>query len=527
MPDPSASKARADVDLDAVVAAAPRSILLLDSLGVITWINQATSTLTGLAVEDVIGRSILEFIVDDDVALVLESMEYLLDRPGPFRAMEFRYRRADGSTGVLEAVSANHLADPAVNGIVVQVHDITERRIIDQVLEAIASGATFAATMALVARLVEEQLPGTRAIIGVDPVDGRFRTAVSAYDLVDETAADQTDQADHSDRADQADQADSDDRSDGGPDDPRPHRGPEEPWTQAIRTRAAVIHGDLDELPAALQEEARSQGFVGCWVIPILSPGISPGISLGVSTGTTPGSGEVEGGIIAWRTRPGAPSPGERMAVERSGRLVALALERRKSHDLLSHAARHDNLTHLPNRAQFFQRLSRELRRAGSLLAVLYLDLDGFKSVNDRYGHRAGDEVLISVAHRIEATLRPDDLTARLGGDEFGIICCHLHNPDEAITIAERLIEALSEPISLPAEAIRSPEMAALAGAPILDLDALEHGPVSVDIGATIGIAFGSEVGTDHERLVELADAAMYQGKRAGRGVWRLSTRPS
>ena len=135
-----------------------------------------------------IGRSILEFIIEDDVALVLESLEYLLERSGMFRPMEFRYRRPNGSTGVLEAVSANRLRDPAVEGIVVQVHDVTERRIIDQVLEAIASGATFAATMRLVARLVEEQLEGTRAIIGVDPLDGRFRTAVSAFDLVDDLA---------------------------------------------------------------------------------------------------------------------------------------------------------------------------------------------------------------------------------------------------------------------------------------------------------------------------------------------------
>ena len=186
-----------------------------------------------------------------------------------------------------------------------------------------------------------------------------------------------------------------------------------------------------------------------------------------------------------------------------------------------SHAARHDNLTHLPNRAQFFQRLSRELRRSGHLVAVLYLDLDGFKSVNDRFGHRAGDEVLISVAKRIEATLRPDDLTARLGGDEFGVICCHLNEPEEAINIAERLIETLALPIALPPDAIRSPEMAALAGAEVVDID--HDTLIEVSIGVTIGIAFGAEVGNDHERLVELADAAMYQGKSAGRGVWRLS----
>jgi len=486
--DPPTSPPQAQFDLQAIVDHAPRPMLVLDSQGTITWANRATGDLAGLSAEAILGHSILEFIVDDDVALVLESMEYLLDRPGRFRPMEFRYRRADGSTGVLEAVSANQLRDESVNGIVVQVHDITERRIIDQVLESIASGATFAATMRLIARLVEEQLEGTRAIIGVDPVDGRFRSAISVFDLVDELAGAE---------------------ALGEPGDPAQDGGPREaPWARAIRTRTTVIASSLDEIPPALRDEARQQGFSACWVIPILSPT----------------SGEVEGGLIAWRTKSGPPSPGERVAAERASRLVALALERRRSHDLLSHAARHDNLTHLPNRAQFFQRLSRELRRSGRLVAVLYLDLDGFKSVNDRYGHRAGDEVLIAVAKRIEATLRPDDLTARLGGDEFGVICCHLHEPEEAITIAERLIESLAEPIALPPDAIRSPEMAALAGVPVIDLDEDDDTLIEVNVGATIGIAFGAEVGTDHERLVELADAAMYQGKRAGRGVWRLSS---
>ena len=188
MSDPPTSPPQAPFDLQAVVDHAPRPLLLLDSQGTITWSNRAAGDLAGLDPQAIVGHSILEFIVDDDVALVLESMEYLLDRPGRFRPMEFRYRRPDGSTGVIEAVSSNQLRDETVNGIVVQVHDITERRIIDQVLESIASGATFAATMRLIARLVEEQLEGTRAIIGVDPVDGRFRSAISVFDLVDELA---------------------------------------------------------------------------------------------------------------------------------------------------------------------------------------------------------------------------------------------------------------------------------------------------------------------------------------------------
>ncbi len=487
MSDPPTSPTRAMFDPAAIVEQAPRPILLLDSQGVVRWANRAAGDLAGLPSTALTGRNVLEFIVDDDAALVLESMEYLLDRPGRFRPMEFRYRRPDGSTGVVEAVSANHLHDPAVNGIVVQAHDITERRIIDQILASIASGATFSVTLRLVARLVEEQLDRTRVIIGVDPVDGRFRSAISVFDLVDELAGSE---------------ALSEPIDGHQPDEPGSR---ESPWSRAIRTRTPVIASSLDEIPPGLREEARQQGFSACWVTPVVSPV----------------SGQVEGALIIWRADPGPPSPGARAVNERAARLVALALERRRSHDLLSHAARHDTLTHLPNRAQFFQRLSRELRRSGRLVAVLYLDLDGFKSVNDRYGHRAGDEVLISVARRIEATLRPDDLTARLGGDEFGVICCHLHAPEEAITIAERLIESLALPIPLPPDAIRSPEMAELAGAPVVELDA--DSLIEVSIGVTIGIAFGAEVGTDHELLVELADAAMYQGKSAGRGVWRLS----
>jgi diguanylate cyclase (GGDEF)-like protein len=225
---------------------------------------------------------------------------------------------------------------------------------------------------------------------------------------------------------------------------------------------------------------------------------------------------------MIWRSERGSPSPGDRVAIERAVRLLALALERRRSHSMLLHAARHDTLTGLPNRSQFYQRLARELRRDEHLLAVLYLDLDGFKPVNDRYGHRAGDQVLIAVGARIEEVLRPDDLTGRLGGDEFGVICSRLHDPAEAIAIAERLIAAIGQPIGLTAGSIRSPEMAIVAGAPIIEPE--DDHILEVTVGASIGIAFGPEAGTDHERLVELADAAMYQAKRAGRGTWRLST---
>ena len=155
-------------------------------------------------------------------------------------------------------------------------------------------------------------------------------------------------------------------------------------------------------------------------------------------------------------------------------------------------------------------------------MAVLYLDLDGFKPINDRYGHRAGDHVLAQIARRIEGVLRPRDLTARLGGDEFGVLCSQLRDEAEAIAIAERLIAAVGEPLTLPGDTIRSPELAAIAGAPVIDITDRNE-PVVVSVSVSVGIAFGHQSGTDDERLVELADAAMYQAKATGRGTWYRS----
>jgi diguanylate cyclase (GGDEF)-like protein len=279
------------------------------------------------------------------------------------------------------------------------------------------------------------------------------------------------------------------------------------PWSEAIRTGEMLIHTDLTTLDPAMQEEARSQGFEACWVFPVRQPSTH----------------EVTACLIAWRTRPGGPSPGERVAGDRMGRLLSLALERRRAQGLLLHAARHDALTGLPNRSQFFRHLGRELHRDGHLVAVLYLDLDGFKPVNDRYGHRAGDHVLGQIARRIEGVLRPRDLTARLGGDEFGVLCTQLRDEAEAIAIAERLIAAVAEPMVLPDETIRSPELAAMAGTPIIDVTGRDE-PVVVSVTVSVGIAFGHQSGTDDERLVELADAAMYQAKASGHGSWFRSS---
>jgi len=471
-----------------VMSAAPGVLMVINGDGVIEWISDASTYLIGSPPAELIGRNIFDYVLAEDVDLVVESLAHAAAQTdqisGQFGEMEFRYRRPNGSVGVLGASTVNRVDESDVGGIVVQVQDVTERRLADDVLRSIVADVDITETMQLVAKLVEEQLGQSHVVVGVGPVDGSFRLAASSASV---------------------------DRQLG---DSEPQDAPlvnpimiDAPWVRAMHSNAIVIDANIETLPSWLRTEARSQGFKSCWSFPISQNATS----------------EPEACIMVWRDSAGAPSPGARMAVERAGRLIALALERRRTHSELVHAARHDPLTGLPNRAQFFRRLARELRRDQELVAVLYLDLDGFKPINDRFGHRAGDQVLMAVSRRIEEVLRPHDMTGRLGGDEFGVICPLVHDPNEAIAIAERIMESVAKPIQLHAEMIRTSEMALLAGSPVLDLRDSD-GIVEVTVSTSIGIVFSSEVEADHERLVELADAAMYKAKRAGRGTWYRST---
>ena len=158
-----------------------------------------------------------------------------------------------------------------------------------------------------------------------------------------------------------------------------------------------------------------------------------------------------------------------------------------------------DPLTRLPNRDATFGRLEEALYSAArhdARVAVFYVDLDGFKGINDQYGHAVGDVTLIEVARRMQATLRRDELIGRLGGDEFAAVLPNVSSVDEVLTAAERLGNRLAEPI---------------------DVDDLPF-----CISATIGIALFPDDGDWAQPLLGNADAAMYQAKREGRDSIRL-----
>ncbi|MFP4138768.1 MAG: diguanylate cyclase domain-containing protein [Halomonas sp.] len=165
----------------------------------------------------------------------------------------------------------------------------------------------------------------------------------------------------------------------------------------------------------------------------------------------------------------------------------------------VQHRALHDGLTGLPNRLHLDQHLAQGLRlarREGHGLAVLFLDLDHFKEVNDRLGHAAGDDLLRAVTERLRGAMREADFLARIGGDEFVAVLTPLrHGEASAIAVADNLIHTLSEPFPLRGE--------------------------TITIGVSVGIALYPEDGEDGPTLVQAADAAMYRAKANGRNTWR------
>ncbi|HKB79918.1 MAG TPA: EAL domain-containing protein, partial [Thermoanaerobaculia bacterium] len=163
--------------------------------------------------------------------------------------------------------------------------------------------------------------------------------------------------------------------------------------------------------------------------------------------------------------------------------------------------AYHDVLTQLPNRKLFTDRLGQNLthaRRSGKSLAVMFVDLDHFKEINDRLGHTAGDELLLEMARRLRECVRSDDTVARLGGDEFTIILSELRHPEDAVTVAEKIIQAVQRPVIV--------------------------GATPIDVSASIGIALYPVDGTDPESLLRNADSAMYRAKESGRNTYQLCT---
>jgi len=179
--------------------------------------------------------------------------------------------------------------------------------------------------------------------------------------------------------------------------------------------------------------------------------------------------------------------------------------KRKQTEQRLEQLALYDALTGLPNRLLFFERMSQLLalaKRNKNILAVLYMDLDRFKTINDTLGHEVGDALLAQVSQRMKTSIRSSDTVARMGGDEFIGVCGFITAPGDAATVAEKIIKILSEPFFIKGN--------------------------ECSIGVSVGISLYPQDGDDAESLVSKADTAMYRVKESGGGGYQYhsDTRP-
>ena len=238
-----------------------------------------------------------------------------------------------------------------------------------------------------------------------------------------------------------------------------------------------AVSADLNEDPkwAPIRGMAKMAGVAHCWSMPIKDS-----------------AGEVLGTLALYGRHPRRPQPEHVALLQDWARVAGTALERTRSIARLKHDARHDSLTGLPNRAAIFEKLDTAIQQvcATAPLAVLFVDLDGLKAMNDTLGHDVADEMIREVARRLTHSLRADDFVGRFGGDEFIVVAEHLGGPEEAGALGAKLLDAVAQPLP---------------------------GLGSRVVTASIGIALIRNSAIDAREAIRRSDKAMYEAKRTGR----------
>jgi diguanylate cyclase (GGDEF)-like protein/PAS domain S-box-containing protein len=422
-------------------------VSLFDAEGRFVYLSPSHARVLGYEPSDLLGCRAIDLIHPDDRQRSATAFADQLLGDAPTEPIEHRQRHRDGSYRWIEAVAQNRLGDPGVRGIVVNARDVTERKRAEQlaadearILERVARGVPLAETLAAVVAMVEQVLDDcTGAVITRD--ESSLQVLVAPGLDPDTIRAVETESL------------------------PPPNPTPDE-----------VIVRDIED-PAIPNSEGRrtllADGFHTVWATPLRSSA----------------TGDVLGGLLVLRRDRQSPSPGDHRLLALAGNVAAIAIARDREVTRLARAARRDPLTSLPNRTEAIDRLAAISRPEAEMTAVLFLDLDRFKLLNDNHGHAAGDRVLIEIGRRLRAATRPGDLVARLGGDEFVVVCEHLSEPDEAVDIANRVLRVVREPIEIDGRA--------------------------VVVKASIGIAAGC--GENPESVLRDADAAMYLAKDRGR----------
>ena len=422
-------------------------VLVIDAEANVVWANEAVSRVLGHDPADSLGSSIAEFLHPDDLERAVEVVA--LDAAGAFDVTPitpalYRARHLDGSWVVLELNGASAVAGSDHVLVVGRVGG--DLVLTDRLLEAVTGGATVADQVELVLEMGRWRHPGEGYAVYYRDADGTPRCL----------------SADVPDRL-----------RDLGPDG-------SSPWALDLGDQPEMV--PLDPAVAAAATRA---GFTGCLAGHVPDPLHDEGAR-----------------IVIWTGPYGPTTAGHRYAMSTMRRALRLVLQQRAQVHLLEQAARVDDLTRLTSRTRFFELVGQRrpdhsgTGRTGHGPAILYVDLDGFKAVNDNHGHAAGDQVLRAAAGRLRSVEPPGCEWARLGGDEFVLLVEQVHSADHAVEIARQVVAAFQEPI--------------------------EINGVSAHVGASVGLAVGAP-GDSADAVLEAADRALFQAKASGRNRWQLA----
>ena len=451
-------------------------LIVTDREGVVTYTGPSVEHVLGVVPDELVARSCFELVHPDDLARVLNDFGEEVRGTAKRTPSEMRVRHADGTWRHVSVLATNLLDLPSVRGVVLNCRDVSHHREVadflseqSAVLERVARGMALEDTLGAVVRLVEGRIPGSVCSIGQLDDAGQVRIKVApsmpapvvqAIDAVPGTS-----NLGRSLRA----------------------PGP-----------AAVIYDDLatDFRWASAGPVVTAHGLRACWAMRL----------------SAPGTGTLLGAMAVYLPDARRPGPDELLLLERATHLASIAVERSEFEATLEHQALHDKLTGLPNRSLLLDRIEQALarsRRLGTFVAVLFIDLDDFKVINDSLGHAAGDRLLQQVAARFHRPLRAGDTVGRFGGDEFLLVCEDIDGEAGAAAVATRLAIELEPPFELDDTRVfvRASVGIALAGG---------EGPSRPDDLAAADLAH------DAESLVRNADAAMYRAKERGRSRFEI-----
>lgn len=484
-----------DVDLAAVLRALPDGVVVIDHLAQVLWINARFTELTGWQLEEVRGRNGLDLIDPVQQLDAIEALSIVREAPNAIPPGAYRLQHRDGGFVPLEMHAASIDPDDEGSVTVLLARPVDYQTLMVDGLELLNGDGPIEVMADYIVNGIGFR-SGAMTLVFDDDVTGERR---SVHPNLPEVL-------DGSHKAE-------DGRA---------------PWEETEATGAAT-QARVDALPPSLQAAARACGFVSC------------------SVDTIPDPGGRDALVILWFAEDAPVNYRFLFKEEPRYLLFRLALERRAYHEALLIAATQDHLTGLANRARFFETIEGarpEPDAIGGRTAVLYIDLDDFKPVNDVHGHLAGDAVLAEVGRRIRAIVRPTDLVARVGGDEFAVFCPDVADEAAVEALAARIHAVVVLPIPLAGDqgddagedadgdegdgegddAGAVEREADGGGAALVGHRATDRRATTVRVGASIGAAVARDPAIDPAQLVGAADELLYELKRAGKDGWRVRT---